>query len=169
MHQRTIASKQHAGKEAAHTSNRPSRPQRKDDLPRPSAGARFFAEKVRAGKCVFASTGLLIFGQLSGPGMPGPFRAPGRAAAGRGRGEAWTPGRLKRAPLNAGGVRPDVLAQFPKTFTNHCVFKENTRGPGNPRPASGNRIYSPTWPITCLLYTSPSPRDRTRSRMPSSA
>ena len=23
--------------------------------------------------------------------------------------------------------------------------------------------------ITCLLYTSPSPRDRTRSRMPSSA
>ena len=29
-----------------------------------------------------------------------------------------------------------------------------------------------TWPImarTCLLYTSPSPRDRTRSRMPSSA
>ena len=24
-------------------------------------------------------------------------------------------------------------------------------------------------PLTCLLYTSPSPRDRTRSRMPSSA
>ena len=24
-------------------------------------------------------------------------------------------------------------------------------------------------PMTCLLYTSPSPRDRTRSRMPSSA
>ena len=29
-----------------------------------------------------------------------------------------------------------------------------------------NRKYAP---ITCLLYTSPSPRDRTRSRMPSSA
>ena len=27
----------------------------------------------------------------------------------------------------------------------------------------------PIWGITCLLYTSPSPRDRTRSRMPSSA
>ena len=27
----------------------------------------------------------------------------------------------------------------------------------------------PTGEITCLLYTSPSPRDRTRSRMPSSA
>ena len=26
-----------------------------------------------------------------------------------------------------------------------------------------------TWPRICLLYTSPSPRDRTRSRMPSSA
>ena len=25
------------------------------------------------------------------------------------------------------------------------------------------------WPKHCLLYTSPSPRDRTRSRMPSSA
>ena len=25
------------------------------------------------------------------------------------------------------------------------------------------------WDYTCLLYTSPSPRDRTRSRMPSSA
>ena len=26
-----------------------------------------------------------------------------------------------------------------------------------------------TWVSSCLLYTSPSPRDRTRSRMPSSA
>ena len=26
-----------------------------------------------------------------------------------------------------------------------------------------------TWHAACLLYTSPSPRDRTRSRMPSSA
>ena len=25
------------------------------------------------------------------------------------------------------------------------------------------------WILSCLLYTSPSPRDRTRSRMPSSA
>ena len=29
--------------------------------------------------------------------------------------------------------------------------------------------FSPTVTHTCLLYTSPSPRDRTRSRMPSSA
>ena len=30
-------------------------------------------------------------------------------------------------------------------------------------------VASVTNPTTCLLYTSPSPRDRTRSRMPSSA
>ena len=33
-----------------------------------------------------------------------------------------------------------------------------------------NRIYHPRGYVKpCLLYTSPSPRDRTRSRMPSSA
>ena len=32
----------------------------------------------------------------------------------------------------------------------------------------GSAIYTGT-ELTCLLYTSPSPRDRTRSRMPSSA
>ena len=31
----------------------------------------------------------------------------------------------------------------------------------------GNRL--PKWPYDCLLYTSPSPRDRSLSRMPSSA
>ena len=30
-------------------------------------------------------------------------------------------------------------------------------------------VMRPTWHYVCLLYTSPSPRDRTRSRMPSSA
>ena len=53
-----------------------------------------------------------------------------------------------------------------------------------PTPASLNFVGAATWealsgrPVTtqvwesvhtCLLYTSPSPRDRTRSRMPSSA
>ena len=31
------------------------------------------------------------------------------------------------------------------------------------------RKYNPYNPYVCLLYTSPRPRDRTRSRMPSSA
>ena len=34
------------------------------------------------------------------------------------------------------------------------------------RPAVGT---IPDWVFTCLLYTSPSPRDRQKSRMPSSA
>ena len=33
----------------------------------------------------------------------------------------------------------------------------------------GLLLASPDWTVSCLLYTSPSPRDRTRSRMPSSA
>ena len=34
---------------------------------------------------------------------------------------------------------------------------------------NGNRMYLLRKGNNCLLYTSPSPRDRTRSRMPSSA
>ena len=34
---------------------------------------------------------------------------------------------------------------------------------------SGRRSLEAAWKYVCLLYTSPSPRDRTRSRMPSSA
>ena len=37
----------------------------------------------------------------------------------------------------------------------------------NSAEEGGVSIYAHIW--TCLLYTSPSPRDRTRSRMPSSA
>ena len=34
---------------------------------------------------------------------------------------------------------------------------------------TGKNFFKTPSPNTCLLYTSPSPRDRTRSRMPSSA
>ena len=38
------------------------------------------------------------------------------------------------------------------------------------RQLADERGYLPyDYPLICLLYTSPSPRDRTRSRMPSSA
>ena len=43
-------------------------------------------------------------------------------------------------------------------FYNMCILNNDTH----------HRIYYRS-PNTCLLYTSPSPRDRTRSRMPSSA
>ena len=37
------------------------------------------------------------------------------------------------------------------------------------RLAARPRRYSPTHHLSCLFYTSPSPRDRQKSRMPSSA
>ena len=40
-------------------------------------------------------------------------------------------------------------------------------GDGDTR--AGTLTTQPFWSKACLLYTSPSPRDRTRSRMPSSA
>ena len=39
----------------------------------------------------------------------------------------------------------------------------------SPMVTSGIRLGTPAGTTRCLLYTSPSPRDRTRSRMPSSA
>ena len=36
-------------------------------------------------------------------------------------------------------------------------------------PLADAHVMAATVPLICLLYTSPSPRDRTRSRMPSSA
>ena len=41
--------------------------------------------------------------------------------------------------------------------------------PAPPAPAAKEPFTLPPLPYPCLLYTSPSPRDRTRSRMPSSA
>ena len=40
---------------------------------------------------------------------------------------------------------------------------------GIENPVAGGRFFAESDTICCLLYTSPSPRDRTRSRMPSSA
>ena len=42
-------------------------------------------------------------------------------------------------------------------------------GPGGGSSPSYRRYFDPKKFNICLLYTSPSPRDRTRSRMPSSA
>ena len=62
-------------------------------------------------------------------------------------------------------TRAEVSAE--KTFVNQiwagCEEESQTR-------LIDTGIESwPYNPLTCLLYTSPSPRDRTRSRMPSSA
>ena len=51
---------------------------------------------------------------------------------------------------------PDNQANIPFNRSNQMSFKNDTTKPF-------------TVGLNCLLYTSPSPRDRTRSRMPSSA
>ena len=45
----------------------------------------------------------------------------------------------------------------------------NVDPPGSGRVEQDFELIRVVEPQTCLLYTSPSPRDRTRSRMPSSA
>ena len=54
-----------------------------------------------------------------------------------------------------------------QTFTGINTFENRTNFEANVTISSNDnshRLY-----MSCLLYTSPSPRDRTRSRMPSSA
>ena len=52
------------------------------------------------------------------------------------------------------------IAQVPNGATLHFLYKNNPKIIENWKKVQSK---------TCLLYTSPSPRDRTRSRMPSSA
>ena len=96
---------------------------------------------------------------------------------------AATPASIVEALKAVAGNPPKVRASFAKgwcvrgTYTPSDRAGEVTRsqsftkpsrvlarfsvGGGNPAVADTNNL--------CLLYTSPSPRDRTRSRMPSSA
>ena len=57
------------------------------------------------------------------------------------------------------------------TVRTKAASREDLRANAlDPKPANVTVIHVPHGQsVTCLLYTSPSPRDRTRSRMPSSA
>ena len=67
--------------------------------------------------------------------------------------------------------------EMEKTFNPQAVESEIYRdwessGAFEAHRVEGKKPFTIVMPppnITCLLYTSPSPRDRTRSRMPSSA
>ena len=50
----------------------------------------------------------------------------------------------------------------------HAAFTELTKAP-YPALIAANQVHFREALYTCLLYTSPSPRDRQKSRMPSSA
>ena len=61
--------------------------------------------------------------------------------------------------LRADVFRPDGPAQYPVILTYGPYAKGLAFQDG----------YPDQWRMICLLYTSPSPRDRQKSRMPSSA
>ena len=69
-------------------------------------------------------------------------------------------------PPQALPIYPPVTSEIGTPIVNipGCVeaHKENDKN-------VGLKEEDPEGVMTCLLYTSPSPRDRTRSRMPSSA
>ena len=70
-----------------------------------------------------------------------------------------SPAEQLRAQPEQSGQGPSLLfAPLKKTRTDFAVEKATELGASSIQPVG-----------TCLLYTSPSPRDRTRSRMPSSA
>ena len=64
---------------------------------------------------------------------------------------------------------------YPSAYANGWMVQEYKRMGGKYKGATGGEVTlnpkksNPNTPNTCLLYTSPSPRDRQKSRMPSSA
>ena len=91
---------------------------------------------------------VLIPGTLQAKGGNGLSATPG----GGGRVAIKTNGNLSLGTIALDGYRPGALHLSGATPTNAINF------------SNGTITFD-----TCLLYTSPSPRDRTRSRMPSSA
>ena len=76
--------------------------------------------------------------------------------------------RVKRGWLILGGLLAAVASSTAQTVVN--VNSAASSIPNNTNlPNGATVIVEDGGSIGCLLYTSPSPRDRTRSRMPSSA
>ena len=62
----------------------------------------------------------------------------------------------------------DMFDQFENMLGNGSLTMQSNHPPYNIRK-TGKDNYAIEVALACLLYTSPSPRDRVRSRMPSSA
>ena len=75
----------------------------------------------------------------------------------------------RRVMIGFFGRRNAGKSSIINAFTNQKLsIVSNIKGTTTD-PVYKSMELLPMGPITCLLYTSPSPRDRTRSRMPSSA
>eukprot|EP00657_Telonema_sp_P-1_P000754 TRINITY_DN1147_c0_g2_i11.p1 TRINITY_DN1147_c0_g2~~TRINITY_DN1147_c0_g2_i11.p1 ORF type:complete len:120 (+),score=49.60 TRINITY_DN1147_c0_g2_i11:146-505(+) len=75
------------------------------------------------------------------------------------------PGGIKSA--TAGEI---LSGRFPERVVEKAIERMIPKGPLGRQQMRNLRVYAGgDHPYSCLLYTSPSPRDRTRSRMPSSA
>ena len=74
-------------------------------------------------------------------------------------------------PASVGALLPypDIIERAKSTGAKIIVPTGALIGLDAVRAAAEGRIEKITLKTRCLLYTSPSPRDRTRSRMPSSA
>ena len=59
-----------------------------------------------------------------------------------------------------------ITVNLPKASSTPALSKPKTKAISITKDGT---VYLDTYPISCLLYTSPSPRDRQKSRMPSSA
>ena len=76
--------------------------------------------------------------------------------------------RLNRCQLFGPGSRPQIFEKMANSTADVINLDlEDSVSPGDKEKARLNVIQAIN--DICLLYTSPSPRDRTRSRMPSSA
>ena len=66
-------------------------------------------------------------------------------------------------------MNPNAQAAFPKTRFRRARQSAQTRALIRENRVSVEDLIWPVFICDCLLYTSPSPRDATLSRMPSSA
>ena len=72
--------------------------------------------------------------------------------------------------ISALGILPAYFASLPAEERSVMVLDPaNLLGGSKGTEQIQLKYLGPPEDYTCLLYTSPSPRDRTRSRMPSSA
>ena len=75
------------------------------------------------------------------------------------------------APTGLSQEQVQAQSQMQAVAFNDSIIREREEDIANIHRTARTRRSNPAWhlSITCLLYTSPSPRDRQKSRMPSSA